>query len=135
MFNFLRKTALYIFLLPIAIGFTGMTLNQAVLYANNDTFPVRINEQKFERWMTDEDGVVHDPTILSDGTIMIDDVHCVMTDQTHLNFLADNFDLHRATVSVGDVLIMMGESGMGLAPYAWGLILYARMRRKEEQNY
>lgn len=135
MLKFLRKTALYVFLLPIFCGFTGMALNQAVLYANNDKFPVLINPVKLVDRFTDEDGNFTPPVVLRDGTIMIDDVHCVMSKQTHLNFLADNFDFHTRTVSIGDILIFAEEKGIDLAPYIWGLVLYARMRRREEQSY
>ena len=43
MFKFLRKTALWILLSPLALGFLGAASNQLVLNVNNDTFPVRIS--------------------------------------------------------------------------------------------
>lgn len=136
MFHFLRKTALYVFALPILFTVLGTAANQAVLYANNDKFPVRVNEVQLQSFLErDENGDIIPPKVLSDGTEMIDNVHCVMTEKTHLNFLADNFDFHRHILSVGDLAIMAGQEGMGLAPYFWGLVLYSRMRRKEEQHY
>ena len=50
----------------------------------------------------------------SDGTIMLDDVHCLMTSDTHLNALADVWDLG-SIYSVGDFAI---EAGAYLFDYA-----------------
>jgi hypothetical protein len=46
MFSFLRKTCLWIILLPVAVSFTGAALNQLVLYVNGDAFPVTLNPTK-----------------------------------------------------------------------------------------
>lgn len=121
MFKFLRKTALWILLSPLATIVTGAGLNQAVLVANNDTFPVRISAVRVQ--MHKEDTVT-----LSDGTIMLDPLHCVMTNKTHLNFLADNFDVHDGIKSVGDILIDLGDWGWTFAPYVWGVALLGKIK-------
>ena len=95
MFKFLRKTALWIVLAPLAITWTGAGLNQLVLNANHDTFPVEVNTLKEQifvakataEWQEEaaaakEDGV--NIGMLPDG--MIDDTHCIMTSKTHLTF-------------------------------------------------
>ena len=100
MFKFLRKTSLYILAIPVLLFGLGAASNQVVLQANNDRFPVLINETKVREFNSEkvELGpmsitVVKPANVDSDGVVMIDDTHCVMTSKTHLNFLADVFDL------------------------------------------
>jgi hypothetical protein len=65
---------------------------------------------------------------LVDG--MIDDVHCVMTDQTHLNALADIFDFKDAGIySIGDLMIMSGASSEQSCIFLW--IVLALYREKQ----
>lgn len=114
--NYLRKTFLWILLLPYALGFLGAASNQLVLVANHGKFPVMLNP----RWNTNQQ-----PD--SDG--MIDDVHCVMSAETHLNLLSDIFNFHHGILSVGDLLLGWSDD---MLPYTWGiwlgLILYRRER-------
>ena len=107
MFNFLRKTALWIVLIPWAIFGVGFASNQLVLIANHDTFPVEANTIK-ERILVAKATVKYqdmaqelsmDPDLPAG---MIDDTHCLMTSKTHLNFLADVFDRGNGIYSIGD---------------------------------
>ena len=138
--QFLRKTALWIVLAPLAVTYTGAGLNQLVLLANHDTFPVEVNtlkekifvakatlEWKQQMEEAQEAGVDIGP--LPAG--MIDDVHCIMTKQTHLNFLADVFDMHDGIYSVGDGLIYLGEWFFGFAPFIWVFESIRRLSAKQ----
>ncbi len=61
---------------------------------------------------------------------MLDDVHCVMTPQTHLNFLADVIDVG-SIESVGDLLIDLGSWSWPYAPFVWGTALLVKNRKKK----
>ena len=137
MFKFLRKTALWIVLAPLAITWTGAGLNQLVLNANHDTFPVEVNTRKEQifvakataEWQEEaaaakEDGV--NIGMLPDG--MIDDTHCIMTSKTHLNFLADVFDFKDGIYSAGDGLIYLGEWLSSFSIFIWAFEAIRRLR-------
>lgn len=115
MFKFLRKTYLYVLAIPVLTFVLGVASNQAVLIANNDTFPVRISEVKVQLLKAEEGATITMP----DGKVMLDPVHCVMTDKTHLNWLADNFDLG-SIYSVGDFGLYFAEWMWSFAPFIWG---------------
>ena len=121
MLKFLRKTSLYILAVPVMLFVLGAASNQVVLMANHDRFPVMVNTLK-ERVMVAraqahykelaaEAGI--DPTLPAG---MIDDTHCVMTDKTRLNWLADVFDFG-SIYSIGDFSLMLGEWLFGFAPF------------------
>ena len=125
MFKFLRKTSLYILAIPVLLFGLGAASNQVVLQANNDRFPVLINETKVREFNSEkvELGpmsitVVKPANVDSDGVVMIDDTHCVMTSKTHLNFLADVFDLG-SIYSIGDFLLMLGGWLFRFAPFVF----------------
>jgi hypothetical protein len=64
---------------------------------------------------------------------MIDDTHCIMmTAQTHLNFLADIFDLGHGIYSVGDLLLWAGEDLKGYCLLTWILLMMPRIVRRSE---
>src|ERR1700688_1913763 len=132
MMNFLRKTSLWILLLPAAIGGVGAASNQLVLIANHDRFPVMINsaesqiltlnqfiayEQAVERASDPEEkqksreaaAKAAEEIKIMHETEMLDERHCIMTSETHLNALADIFDFHDGTYSVGDGLLCLSE--------------------------
>jgi hypothetical protein len=49
-----------------------------------------------------------------------------MTDQTHLNFLADVFDMHDAIYSIGDFGLMLGEWMQGFCPLVFVALVFKR---------
>jgi hypothetical protein len=137
-FDFLRKTLLWIALLPLPFIGIGAALNQAVLVANNDTFPVRANVVKVLGYLKDEpevselDQEMH--AMNSDAPIMLDNVHCVMTSKTHLNFLADNFDFEDSICSIGDLLLDLGEWLAQYALIVWAILVVQRLRKQDAQE-
>ena len=123
MFKFIRKTLLYVVLAPFAVMGLGAACNQAVLVANNDTFPVRINPVKLYDWSNKGAKIkiiAPIPGVYPNGIAFVNDnMHIVMTPYTKLNWLADNFDFHTRILSVGDFLIMLGEYLNGFACWVW----------------
>lgn len=111
-------------MLPYAVTFVGAGLNQLVLVANHDTFPVLINSRLANK-LASTDGVQSAP----DGTVMLDTVHCEMTSKTHLNFLADIIDLKDATYSAGDGLVYLGEYLQTFCPFVFLALVCDRLRR------
>lgn len=107
MFNFLRRTMLWVVMLPYAVGFVGAASNQLVFVANHGKFPVEVNPVWAEQI---------NPA-LPGG--MIDDRHCVMSSETHLNLLADVFNFHATTLSIGDLLLQFGEWLNGFCLFVW----------------
>ena len=128
-FKFLRTTSLWIILLPLALSIGGAASNQLVLIANHDTFPVNVNRVKINAFLEpEEDGTPGTTIKLPDGTEMIDDLHCVMTSKTHLNFLADEFDL-RNIYSVGDFMLMLASWLWTFVFYVWGFAVVDKLRK------
>lgn len=138
MFKFLRKTLLWMVLLPYAISWGGALSNQAVLWANNDTFPVRINLVKLLAWSDGGKGIKVIPPDFDpahpDGAVMLDTVHCLMTEHTHLNWLADNFDFHDSIESVGDLMIDLGNYSGNYMPLIWLVLVAAKLNARKEQE-
>ena len=135
MLNFLRKTALWVLLLPYAVYGVGAASNQLVLIANHDKFPAMINQAKIDKFNAAVDaanlaGIPEVPSRLDyvEGG-MIDDIHCVMTSKTHLNFLADIFDTHDMIYSVGDGLLFLGKWLATFCPFIWGFALMEKVRK------
>lgn len=126
MFKFLRKTSLYILAVPALFFVLGMACNQAVLIANHDTFPVLENEYKV--------GTSKNIT-LSDGTVLTDPTHSVMTSRTRLNFLADVVDLGEGIWSIGDGFLALSQWSWQFAPYLYVFSVTNKLRkRKRTQN-
>jgi hypothetical protein len=124
LFQLIRKTYLYVFAVPLLFLALGTISNQAVLYANHDTFPVCVNIVKAEH-------MAPEAIQLEDGTIMLDDTHCLMTSKTHLNLLADVFDFHSSIFSIGDFMLMLGEWLFSLAPVAWVTLALRKLAHSE----
>ena len=103
MLKFLRKTLLYILAVPFLSICLGVASNQVVLITNHDRFPVSVNIVKLHKFV-DEDEI----KTLDDGVTMIDEVHCVASNKTHLNMLGDIFDKHDSISSIGDELQDLG---------------------------
>lgn len=132
--RFLSATRLWILLLPLAIGYLGAASNQLVLWANHDKFPVRLNAYKEAVFHSDvEQSAIPDEikaAIIHDG--LIDPIHCVMSDSTHLNLLADWIDLHSEIDSPGDLMLDLGDWSWNYAPMVWGLLFCVdALRRKQ----
>lgn len=119
--RFLAVTRVWILLLPLFVGFVGAASNQLVLAANHDKFPVMLSPRKVDQWKPDEQG-------------MIDDVHCVMTKDTRLNFLADWIDLKAETDSPGDLLLDLGGYLEIFAPVIWALLMISDALRREREE-
>jgi len=153
MMNFLRKTALWMLLLPLATYSVGVASNQLVLIANHDKFPViknSANTQRIEltQYLEYQEylATVNSPDSTADdrqaaaqeaATIkimhesgMIDRVHCLMTKQTHLNALAGIFDLHNATHSIGDGLLYLGEWLWSPCLLLWGFVMVGKAHKQ-----
>jgi Family of unknown function (DUF5317) len=105
--QFLRITAIWILLLPVVLGLLGAASNQLVLIANHGKFPVMYNAAITARALA----------LFPDG--QLDEVHCLMTSETHLNFLADIFNLHTAIFSIGDFFLMLGDWMWAFCPFIW----------------
>lgn len=121
MFKFLRKTYLYVLALPILFMALGVASNQVVLYANHDRFPVSVNLVKAHN-------MAPDAVELPDGVVMLDDIHCLMTEKTHLNLLADIFDFHQDIESVGDMSIELGGWMWTFTPFVWGVLVVRKLK-------
>lgn len=122
MSRFIRSSFLWVLLLPLGLTVFGAASNQLVLWANNDTFPVKVNPVKAQKF-TGPDIVQ-----LDDGTIMLDDEHCVMSSKTHLNILADNWDFKDEGIeSIGDLLIELGGWLWTFCPFVWGFAILWRI--------
>jgi hypothetical protein len=71
------------------------------------------------------------PVFVRNDAVMIDDVHCIMDEQSHLKALADIFDFHTAIYSVGDGLIELGQWLMGFSMPVWMFEVVRRLRKQE----
>ena len=144
MFSFLRKTALWILLLPVALGIGGTLSNQLVLKANHDTFPVMWNDYKVNEYRLNLEKKIQtskDPDEAMQAQFdlealelggYIDDTHVIMTSNTHLNFLADIIDFHTVTYSVGDLGIVLGDYLWSYAPLVWGIVIIGKLKEQKE---
>jgi len=119
--QFLCTSFVWLILAPWMITFTGEASNQLVLIANQDKFPVMINAVKLDELRNPPPSLLGmlrpAPRVTDDG--MIDEIHCIMTNKTHLNFLADVFDLHESIYSIGDLMLMLGEWLWSFVPLVW----------------
>ena len=138
----LRSSCLWILLTPYAIFGFGVASNQAVLIANHDKFPVMLNARKIDKMLSSDQeqdlltilGIKPKAAPIAkipDPDGMLDDVHCVMTKSTHLNFLADVFDLG-SIYSIGDFTLYLGEWLMGWTPFVWGYAVIKKLYEYEQ---
>lgn len=89
----IRRWVIVLVLTPFLCNYAGIASNWLVEWSNNGKFPVAMSSVKERAYKPDADG-------------MIDNTHCVMTSETHLNLLADNFDFGaEGIMSIGDFLI------------------------------
>lgn len=135
MLTFLRRIHAWVLILPLLIGFTGALSNQLVLYANHDRFPVMLNARKIAEHTGHKRQCYLGGLICVDKPAddaqdgMLDDVHCIMTDQTRLNLLADWIDLQDATYSPGDLLLEAGSWMWDYAPLLWVFLMCSEALR------
>ena len=126
----LHSSFLWVLLAPFAVQGIGTASNQAVLIANHDKFPVMVNAVKLDEY-TGEPKIdivtvlTGTPSAETDATY-IDDVHIVMTSDTHLNALADIFDFHSAIYSIGDGLLMLGDWLSGFCPMVFLALVFKK---------
>lgn len=113
---------LWLALAPITAEYIGAGLNQLVLIANHDTFPVMENS-----WFADQ--AAHRDLVQKapDGVVMLDPIHCIMTSKTHLNFLADIFDLKDATYSLGDGFLILSDWLSSFCYAAWAVLVVRKL--------
>ena len=142
MFQFLRKTALWILLAPAAVWGVGFLSNQAVLAANHNQFPVMWNTYKVASYALHLEEVAAHTKDEKDAIQVqfdlealkefgyIDDTHVVMSSSTRLNFLADWIDLGTATYSPGDELLYLGNWLFTFSPFVWGFEVIRRLRQE-----
>ena len=121
---YVRASFLWLLLLPFALQFGGAASNEAVLIANYDTFPVMVNPVKLGDLLPD--GVNVQPG----QSQMIDDVHCTMTADTHLNALADIFDTRNAIYSIGDFMLIAGEQSETFCVLFWILLMLYKEKQR-----
>jgi hypothetical protein len=127
MFKLIKKVPyLYLIAVPMLLMFMGTASNQAVLIANGDRFPVMANEVRLAEFCNPSpiDALLAQkffPEVSNacTATGMLDSTHEIMTPKTHLNFLADIFDMHTAIFSIGDFLLMLGEWAWDISVIAW----------------
>jgi len=135
MWNFFKRTSLYILAIPVLFTFLGAASNQIVLIANHDTFPVMLNDKKLADMTEPKEKSVEIrflkpmPAYEADGAVMLDDTHCSMTHETHLNALADIFDMKDAIYSIGDFLLMLGEWFGAFCPFVFVFDVIRKLRQ------
>ena len=118
--RFLRVSCLWVLLAPWASLGLGIASNEAVLISNHDRFPVMMNPVKLD----DLRGIQGQTTLPAD---MLDDVHCVMTKDTHLNSLADVFDFKDGIYSIGDGLTELGQWANEFCVIAWLTLIFKKV--------
>ena len=123
--QFVRQTYAWVLAVPLLCLVLGFASNQAVLWANGDRFPVVVNPAIALRIVSQKDRRAV-AVVLATG--MLDNVHCVMTPATRLNFLADWIDLKTAWVSPGDLLLWGYEWMWRYAPTVWLALVLARLK-------
>ena len=132
MLKFLRKTYLYLLAVPLLFTFLGAASNQIVLIANHDTFPVMESPATIQKIRVAVHNAQGNPEIDPDSIPdidrgMLDETHCLMTEKTHLNFLADVFDLKTATYSIGDFLLIAGDWSWTFAPFVFLFVVIRKL--------
>lgn len=136
--KFLRTTSLWVLLLPVASTFAGVASNQSVLIVNGDKFPVLLNDKKAAVYINASKAKENSPddwkmpAIVENATVMLDNEHCLMTKDTHLNFLADVFDFKTGIYSVGDGLLELGDWLFGFCPFVFLFDVCRKLKDQKE---
>lgn len=122
--DFIRRSMLWLLLLPFAMNALGAASNQLVLFVNNDKFPVMINQKHLQAFVPEG--------VNADG--MMDTIHCVMTHHTHLNLLADIFDFHNTIESIGDLLMEWSNEYGTYICLIWAVLMIKRVGKGEQHE-
>jgi hypothetical protein len=117
--RFLCVTMLWIIIVPQGLIQLGGGMNQLVILANHDMFPVLINPAKAAHTLPNG--------IDSDG-------HILMSKDTHLNVLGDIFDFHDKWSSLGDLTIELGTWMSTWAPFMWVVLVSQRLLKQASSN-
>jgi len=136
MLKFIKKTYLYLLALPLLFTALGTVSNQVVFWANEDKFPVKLNDYKLARHelaLEQELAAADTPeeavhaqfdlaAFRAEG--FIDERHVIMTEKTHFNWLADIWDFKdEGSFSIGDLSLDLGSWLWIFTPAMWaGLI-------------
>lgn len=96
-------------------------MNQAVIVANGGKFPVMVNERSAKYFGFEADG-------------MSDIIHCRMTGETKLNFLADYINLRTAILSPGDLLLELADWLSKASGAVWGVLVLGDVMRARKQE-
>jgi hypothetical protein len=142
----------YLIAIPLLSIGLGTVSNQVVLWSNHDQFPVMYNDEKIHQSCQTPDPTAptdlltllmgpkapkkdapsilkpqpaKDADLCQNGGIFLDDTHVIMTKDSKLKFLADIWDFHEVTYSIGDFFLMFAEWMLSWAPLAW-LVLVIR---------
>jgi hypothetical protein len=102
-------------------------LNEAVLLSNEQSFPVRLSEVEKLQVENTPDATLTLPS----GRVLLDPVHCVMTDKTRLNWLADNFRTPEGIESVGDGLLDLSKWTWGFVPFVWAYAVLSKLKKED----
>lgn len=140
--RYVRNVTLTIAILPFVLIILGSVLNQIVMLANGSMFPVKANPVRAAVIINhyNEHNALNGidmpmfPIEVSKSYLLYDTIHCQMTKDTHLNFLADWIDTDDGIESIGDVLIDLGN---GLVIHKYWFILVTvllYLKPKKEQN-
>ena len=139
----------YLIAIPLLSIGLGTVSNQVVLWDNFDKFPVMYNAEKIHESCTPKEASdklatdiikaltgqgagtpgktnnLHlqlsapDPNICANGGVFLDDIHVIMTKDSKLKALADIWDFHDMTYSIGDFMLMFADWMLGWSVIAW----------------
>ncbi len=125
MFRFIRKSLLWLLLAPWIISGAGVASNQLVLIANHGKFPVMTNPVQLADFRIDDAKTI-------DATGMFDSIHCVMTKDTRLNFLADIFARQDGFYSIGDGLLEASAASKDYFIFLWVILMVQKVNAKRD---
>ena len=114
------KAKLFVLTIPFMFSVAGGAMNQAVLIANGGKFPVMLNENVVKLDKIDGE--------------YLDEIHCLMSDKTKLNFLADIFDTHVRVISPGDILIELGDLLLTYSFTVWATLVVVELNKQPAKS-
>ena len=146
----------YLIAIPMLCIGLGTLSNQVVLWANFDKFPVMYNDEKIfiscqaaddkdaelkaiikalhgdeirktNNWHLKLSAPAANVNACSNGGVFLDDIHVIMTKDSKLKAMADIWDFHDVTYSIGDLMLILGDWFMGWAPLAWLVLIIRKL--------